>query len=60
MAQTFMDVGREENYFQKCGRPGEGGQQIRTLADEGGVGGQKWQKFADVLYGWPLMTMLHT
>ena len=38
MVQAFMEVGREENYFQKCGRPGEGGwgQQIRTLADEGG------------------------
>ena len=51
MVQAFMEVGREENYFQKCGRPGEGGgwgQQIRTLADEGGI--KKWQKFADVLY----------
>ena len=25
MVQAFMEVGREENYFQKCGRPGEGG-----------------------------------
>ena len=46
MVQAFMEVGREENYFQKCGRPGEGGgwgQQIRTLADEG-WGNQKMAK----------------
>ena len=43
------------DFSEKCGRPGAGGVglKIRTHADKGR--GKNGQKFAAVLYGWPLM-----
>ena len=38
-------------FQKKCGRP-RGGRKIRTHADKGGK--KNGQKFADILYGWPL------
>ena len=45
---------KNENFEKNCGRPGGGGQQIRTPPYEGGRGVEKGHIFADVLYGCPL------
>ena len=39
--QAFTEIGWEENYFQKCGRPGEGGVSKSGHLRTRGEGGQK-------------------
>ena len=65
-ANAFSHLRLRYGVIQK-GRPheGEGGWQMRTpvlilpvkglFCGHGGRGGKKWQNFADVLYGWPLL-----